>query len=181
MYNKGNEIALHDVRPSEGCMTKQESHLMKYTPKDKKRFWSKVEIVINDDRCWGWKAGHDSDGYGRFWCDNETRQAHRVAWELFNGKSLDGLLILHSCDNPNCVNPEHLLLGTSLDNSRDMVAKDRQAKGEKNGNRKLTKKQVAEIRECYAAGGISFASLGRAYDVSYVQISYIIKLKNWRD
>lgn len=152
-----------------------------YTSKDKKRFWSKVEISIKNNQCWEWQAGHNSDGYGRFWCNNKTRQAHCIAWELFNHKSSNGLCVLHSCDNPNCVNPEHLSLGTNLDNSRDMVEKGRQSKGEKNGNCKLTGKEVSEIRKRYANEFVTLAALGREYNVSYVQIAYIVKHKGWKE
>lgn len=152
-----------------------------YTSKDIERFWSKVYITNNLNDCWEWKAGHDSDGYGRFWARNMTRQAHRVSWEITNGKASDGLVVRHSCDNPNCVNPNHLSLGSHLDNSRDMVNRNRQSKGERNGNCKLTRFQVEEIRNKYARSNTTLAALGREYNVTYQQISYIVKNLGWKE
>lgn len=75
--------------------------------------------------CWEWNRGRDKDGYGKFWLDGRTEQAHRVAWETFRGPIPDGKIICHHCDNPPCVNPDHLFLGTHLDNTLDAEAKGR--------------------------------------------------------
>jgi hypothetical protein len=86
------------------------------------RFWAKVEKT---DSCWPWRAGVNKE-YGEFnFGNNWMRQAHRVAWELTHGPIPDGLCVLHKCDVPLCVNPDHLFLGTKLDNVRDMIAKGR--------------------------------------------------------
>lgn len=95
-------------------------------------FWSKV-VVRTTDECWQWTAAKDKDGYGGFGVNkNGTKiRAHRIAYCLAFGAFPARLFVLHSCDNPSCVNSQHLFLGTARDNSSDMVAKGRQAKGDK--------------------------------------------------
>lgn len=73
--------------------------------------------------CWEWSGLRSARGYGRF--GHDSRRAHRIAWELTFGPVPDGLLVCHTCDNPPCIRPEHLFLGTDADNARDMVAKGR--------------------------------------------------------
>ena len=88
------------------------------------RFWSKVD-KHSDAECWLWMAGKTKLGYGLFRIDNRMRTASRVAYELTYGEIADGLCVLHSCDNPNCVNPNHLRVGTRKDNAQDMVKRNR--------------------------------------------------------
>ncbi len=87
------------------------------------RFWIKV-VRSGDDECWGW-SGTTNKGYGRINVGGNMVLAHRVAWELTSGLIPPGMCVLHSCDNPPCVNPNHLFLGTHADNMRDMRAKGR--------------------------------------------------------
>ena len=113
------------------------------------RFWSKVLKSDDENGCWEWQA-HTCNGYGRFGLNGKMILAHRFAYEDINKKKIEeGMCILHSCDNPKCVNPAHLREGTYLDNITDMINKNRQAitRGERNGNCKLTELQVVEIRE----------------------------------
>lgn len=98
------------------------------------RFWSKVNISGGATSCWPWMAGRLWVGYGMFCLRGKTKRAHRVAWEIANGEIPSDLCVLHRCDNPSCVNPAHLFLGTSADNTRDMVAKHRQAAGDRHGS-----------------------------------------------
>jgi hypothetical protein len=86
------------------------------------RFWSKVERT---DGCWKWLGQIAGNGYAAFSMHNRLRSAHRVAWEFTNGPIPDGMWVLHHCDNPLCVRPDHLFLGTVVDNNRDTVAKRR--------------------------------------------------------
>lgn len=143
--------------------------------------------------CWLWTAAVTSQCYGRFSVGRKTLRAHRVAYELYIGIIPDGLHVLHKCDQPPCVNPEHLFLGTHADNTADMCAKGRQARvrGDTNGTRlhpervvrgeshhsaKLTEEQVRAIR---AAEGLSHQCLADAYGVSRPHISYIRSSKKW--
>lgn len=118
-------------------------------------FWAKV---ARTGGCWEWQAYRDPAGYGRF---NVTPRkpalAHRVAWEIENGPIPDGLCVCHHCDNPPCVRPDHLFLGTARDNSDDKIAKGRAVmpphrRGEAHPAVVATDEQVREARESYAAG-----------------------------
>ncbi len=97
------------------------------TKSDRDRFWSKVR---QSGGCWIWTAGLSKSGYGKFAPSHrQTVGAHRVSYELFNGEIPDGMCVLHRCDNPPCVNPHHLFLGTQVDNVADRNSKNRQARG----------------------------------------------------
>lgn len=89
------------------------------------RFWNKVD---RSGDCWTWQGSRDRKGYGRVSVNQRPVLAHRFSWTLSHGPIPDGLCVLHKCDNPPCVNPEHLFLGTIADNNRDMVAKGRHAR-----------------------------------------------------
>jgi len=103
--------------------------------------------------CWLWAGEIDKDGYGRFPAPmGKYILAHRAAWEFGVGPIPDGLRVLHSCDVRNCVCGSHLFLGTNDDNSKDMVSKGRQARGEKSGQAKLNEQQVKQIRALRNAG-----------------------------
>lgn len=94
------------------------------TSSDLDRFLDKIEI---DDKtnCWLWQANRTFDDYGVFWLIDKNVRAHRVSYEYFYGEIPEGQCVLHSCDNPSCVNPEHLFLGTNQDNTDDMIEKGR--------------------------------------------------------
>ncbi len=119
------------------------------------RFWSKVNIKGKDD-CWEWTAAKSKKGYGRFKVDGKLVSPHRFSYELENGEIPEGMFICHKCDNPPCVNPDHLFVGTGSDNMKDCYEKGRstillirpenQAKGSTIGTSKLNEKQVKEIK-----------------------------------
>lgn len=97
------------------------------------RFWAKVEKRATD-QCWPWKGYLDRYGYGPF--KSPIREtAHRFSYRLHKGEIPESLIVRHSCDNPRCVNPAHLLIGTFADNSRDMVERNRSAKGDRHAAR----------------------------------------------
>jgi hypothetical protein len=142
------------------------------------RFWSKVAIA-GPDECWEWTASRTTFGYGQINIDHKPQRAHRVAWELAHGPIPDGLCVLHSCDNPPCVNPAHLRIGTDAENIVDMWSRERRTRsprlrGEAHGRAKLTDAQVAAIRERFAAGE-SQSALGREYGVSQSQVHLIVR------
>ena len=106
--------------------------------------------------------------------------AHRVAWWLTHGAVPEGMCVCHHCDNPGCVNPAHLFLGTPTDNIADMVLKDRQyrPKGENNSNAKLTEEDVRAIRREHAT--TTQRELARKYGVHNATISLIVRRQIWR-
>ena len=149
----------------------------------RQRFLQKVRKTRG---CWMWMAGTNGRGYGCIYGGGESggRQlrAHRVAFTLFIGPIPEDKYVLHSCDNPACVNPSHLFLGTQPDNIQDRDAKGRQAQGERQGLSKLTQQQVREIRNLYRSGSHEFGlrGLGRRYDVFHTTILRIVRGDAWR-
>lgn len=153
-----------------------------YTPEEQlNAFWSKVIITADDNQCWTWIARCNKGGYGTIHWHNKSWLAHRVSWTLPNYIIPEGLLILHSCDNPSCVNPKHLFLGTYQDNMDDMKNKQRSNKlrGEGHGRSILTTMQVKEIRQRYKAGGVYYRELAAEYNVSLALIAHIVKNMIW--
>lgn len=102
--------------------------------------------VKQETNCWEWQLSKVKGGYGKASLRGANLMAHRAVWESRRGQIPDGMILCHSCDNPACVNPEHLFLGTHSDNSADMVSKGRQAKGEKIFLAYLTEEVVREVR-----------------------------------
>lgn len=154
------------------------------------RFWSRVNkngsIPAHRpelESCWEWIAGKHGFGYGMFCINSKNERAHRVAWELTNGEIPDGLWVLHKCDNPCCVNPNHLFLGTVQDNIEDMINKGRHliVGGESNSSARLTWVQVKAIRKQYAKNNISQHALAKQMGVSPGTIWNIVHGKTWRE
>lgn len=147
------------------------------------RFWQKVDRR-GDDECWPWVGATDNRGYGAIKGAGQRRpeKAHRVSWQLANGPIPIGLWVLHRCDNPPCVNPAHLFLGTAADNSHDAVAKGRQKpsglRGSDHGNAKLQEAQVREI-VARTKNGESQRTLAQAYGVSSKTIHNIQHGQAW--
>ena len=146
------------------------------------RFWGKVDRK-GPDECWPWTAASSTSGHGRFWRDGKLVVASRVAWELAHGPIPAGLFVLHRCDNPLCMNPDHLFLGTQQDNVADMVQKGRlkpySACGENHHHAKFTDADVRSIRSDYRAGGVSQRELARRYNASQGAISDIVLGRRW--
>ena len=151
------------------------------------RFWQKV---VKSDGCWEWQGSLDKRGYGRFHVSRERHRvwAHRFAWELTNGPipiedTYHGVCVLHKCDNPACVNPSHLFLGSQSDNNRDRHLKGRSRNlepGSRHPKAKLSDLQVRQMREMYGRGW-SQQDLAEAYGVSRGNVSKIVNRKSYRE
>jgi hypothetical protein len=115
-------------------------------------------------------------GYGRF----NGQLAHRTMWRLVIGPIPDALCVLHRCDNPPCVNPSHLFLGTNLDNRRDSIQKGRAPKGDAIHSCKLAPEIVRAIRASYKAGGETHRSIGQRYGVDHTTVGDILRGETWQ-
>lgn len=158
------------------------------------RFWAKVDKATAPDGCWTWTAGGDEDGYGHFKTDGRTWRASRWIFNQTNSVPLSAAeQVRHRCDNPPCVRPDHLIRGSGADNSRDMVDRDRSARGNRHGSRlhpetvmrgtrnaahKLTDDEVREIRARYANGELQIP-LAKEFGVTQVTVSLITRRKTW--
>jgi len=151
---------------------------MHLAEEDIKRFWERVNIC-GENECWNWLAGKTKGGYGVFKIKRKSYYAHRIAWELTNGKISEGIDACHHCDNRGCCNPAHCFLGTQADNASDMCRKGRQAQGISNGRAKLSDKQVVEIRNLRQRGMI-LRKLANLYKVHFSTIWNICKYKTWK-
>lgn len=142
------------------------------------RFLSKIKRPEASE-CWVWTGCLSSKGYGRIKVCGKTEMAHRVSYKLYCGEVSDETNVLHHCDSPPCVNPDHLFLGTQADNIADMISKGR-AKlshpGEKAKRSKLTWEQVNEIR----ASSLPLRKLAREFGMSWSAIGMIKRGENWR-
>ncbi len=151
---------------------------MNTMPPSLKRFWSKVAITADDEQCWLWLAGCFHSGYGSFGFNGKVQRAHRVSWQLTYGEIPETLQVLHTCDNPLCVNPHHLFLGTDQINSDDKLSKGRQVRGQKHARSKIANKDVAQVRKLYSEGGISQYKLASKFGITQSQVSLIINMKS---
>lgn len=144
-------------------------------------FWVKVK-VNPVTMCQEWTGSRHPRGYGQFW-NGRSVKAHHYAYTTQVGPIPAGMVVMHTCDNPPCVNPDHLRLGTQRDNIKDMLAKGRRAStaGERSGRSILTRRQVEEIRSRHAAGGINMRELGDEYGVSDKTVWKLIHRLTWND
>lgn len=102
--------------------------------------------TVTQSECWEWNGNRNSYNYGRVFHNRRASMAHRVSYEQFVGPIPEGYEVRHRCDNPPCVNPEHLLTGTHAENMQDKVRRNRQTSGERHGRAKLTRTDVDDIR-----------------------------------
>ena len=138
------------------------------------------EKWLEDPRtgCWEWQLARNNDGYGVMKVGYKMMKAHRVSFALTFGPFDNELLVCHNCDNRSCVNPDHLFLGTNADNSADMKAKGRQARGRTHGNSKLTEADIPVIMAQHATGAAT-RDIARDFGVSHAAISHITRGKSW--
>lgn len=146
------------------------------TERDIERFWSKVE-KLDESVCWPWGGAMFNTGYGAFWLGQQNTGAHRVAYQIATGEAAQ--TVMHTCDNPSCVNPTHLRGGTPAENSRDMAEKGRSAGGERHPNRKLTNEQVRIARETKKRGG-NLSQLAREWGVTPHSLYRVNRPDAWR-
>lgn len=144
------------------------------------RFWRNVRPT-QEEGCWVWLGSRFRQGYGQIRDGRLNKKAHRVSWELANGAIPAGMVIMHTCDNPPCVNIHHLRLGTHADNIADKYAKGREGdqRGEFGPRAKLTAAQVAEMRRVRAETGLPFKALGRMFGVHGSTAHAAVSGKTW--
>lgn len=147
-----------------------------------KRFEEKV-LLIPESTCHWWTAAlrgggsEDENKYGAFWLNGKHRRAHRVAYEIYTGSIPNGMMVLHKCDNPSCVNPDHLFLGDHKENMNDKFEKGRCGKGEKSPHVVLTDDDVLEIRKLSKT--MTNKQLGEMYKTHSSNISLINSRRTW--
>lgn len=134
--------------------------------------------------CWVWTGSRTRKykGYGQTWYGGRKTLVHRVAAELSGMDLSTGLLVLHKCDNPLCCNPDHLFLGTTQDNSDDMIVKGRLVtlRGDERKSPKLREDQVLEIRKIYSEGGVTQRQLAKKYNVDQRLIWGVVNREFWK-
>ena len=148
------------------------------------RFWDHVQT---GEGCWEWTGARTQQGYGSVGYEGRTEKAHRVAWELTHGPVPAGMFVCHHCDNPPCVRPDHLFMGTRSENMLDAAAKgrlpsqdpQRVLRGERVGNSKLTASDVVAIRRRYAAGEHPTA-LGLEFGITRSSVTRLARGARWK-
>jgi hypothetical protein len=130
-------------------------------------FWTKVNKTTSTG-CWEWTAGKVKDGYGSFKMNKQWRQTHRWVM-MFEGHDIKDKVVMHKCDNPSCVNPDHLTLGTQADNVQDMHAKGRYVKPLS----KLSDLDIIDIR----TSNLSLSKISKKYNIS---IPYASNIRNYK-
>ncbi len=158
------------------------------------RFWSKVDIRGDND-CWNWLAGKTKKGYGLFKAYKKTWQAHRFSYFLSRNITNTELYVLHSCDNPACVNPNHLRLGTHIDNMNDRMIRERTPKGIKNGSKthpervvkgedsyrtNLKNEDVIKIKTLLIKDILSLVEIAKLFNTTPKVIGYIKSGHTWK-
>lgn len=141
------------------------------------KFFEIMGIYSNSDECWEWKGRRFSNNYGCLNFGLKNFLAHRISYEIYYGENPGNLLVCHTCDNPPCVNPKHLFLGTYKDNAKDCIDKNRKNPkiGEDKWNRKLCDEDIINIRNLYKLDGHTAKDLSEKYNVD---ITIIRKIAN---
>lgn len=166
---------------------------MNLTTKQLERFWSKVDKT---SECWVWTGALSTPGYGQFIAGGKNYSTHRLSWMIHFGEiphdgSYHGICVCHTCDNRQCVNPNHLFIGTAAENIADRDSKGRTAAGDRNGYQgsvvkrgaehpeaKLSSEQIEEIRALYkprSRSGFSTIALGRRFGVHNATIGRVVR------
>lgn len=141
------------------------------------RFWSRVALTANPNKCWEWQAAKQRGGYGVAFLNKKKWIAHRLAWFLVKDV-VPQLHLLHSCDNPPCCNPNHLREGTDADNANDRIERGRTYHGERQWKARLTENDVREIRSL--KGKISQSQIAKLFPTDQANVCRILSGKIWR-
>lgn len=151
-----------------------------FDPKFVARFSEKY-LKDKDSGCWNWTASLAGKGYGQIKLPGQRRQiyAHRASYIIHLGEIPDGKNVLHKCDNPKCVNPDHLWIGTQKENLQDMKGKDRHLRGERNNQSMLTEKDVMSIKVLLDKSPLSQAKIANRFGVSQIEVSRIKRGLRW--
>jgi hypothetical protein len=150
------------------------------TEKTIARHWARAG-KRGDNECWLWTGNRTTIGYGvLYWRPKGNLYAHRVAYFLAYGVDPGAFHVCHRCDQPSCVNPAHLFLGTDADNVHDAIAKGRMLQGEKNGEAKLTGGDIPQIRTLHATGKWTHCKLAAKFGVSQTAIRHILRGNTWK-
>lgn len=177
------------LSPSEGSEEKSEAEKrlqlrrkllekMESSAVGQRRFWSKVKKKGPDD-CWEW-VGSRQEGYGAMLVSGFNFRAHRISYFFKHRNLPEDLCVCHRCDNPACVNPDHLFLGTAIENRKDCVQKVRHARGEGQHKHKLIESEVTEIRSLNFLTGLSYEKLAIRFKVSKQTIYRVINRFSWK-
>lgn len=140
-----------------------------------KRYWDNVDQK-SDNECWEWKAAKTKAGYGIIYYDKKNRFAHRLSLEFQGINIPEKMYVCHKCDNPPCVNPNHLYVGTPYQNSQDKVNRNRHPKGDRHYNYKLSENDVLEIRKLFL-NGVFQSDIARLFNINASYVSDIINNK----
>ncbi len=180
--NSIHTINMNQAAKNIGPIAHASNREIALTEKQKILFWKNIEKT---DGCWLWRGHRNKLGYGRMqvgdWRNNAwIAYAHRVSYAV-NIEQPFSLLVLHKCDNPSCVNPAHLFIGTQEANMHDMDSKNRRvhAHGEKGGAAKMTNEKVLEMRALHA-NGKTRAEIGRLFGLGFTATDKIIKRETWK-
>ena len=135
--------------------------------------------------CWLWMRADYTKGYGAVNFDGHTRRAHRVMYSLVCGCVPDGMFVCHKCDQPSCVNPKHLFIGTAQDNTDDMFGKDRWVmpvvkSGVGHHNAKICLESAKEIRSLYSSG-VSQRKIAKKFGISQPAVRAVLVGKTWKE
>lgn len=158
--------------------------MIKNKTKILERFFSKVNKTKD---CWFWNASTDTSGYGRFWDGNKLTGAHQFSYNLNVGEIENNLVVMHTCDNKKCVNPNHLKCGTQKENLQDMYRKGRNRSietyfsGEEHCNAKLRNFEISKIKSLYSSGRYSQRSLAILFGVSKWCISGVVNNRTYKN
>jgi HNH endonuclease len=139
------------------------------------RFFSRVNLPENPEDCWVWWGTKSNRGYGELKVSGKVIRAHRFSWELHVGPIPEGLLIRHTCDNPSCVNPSHLLLGTDAMNAADRKLRGRGIEGEAHPMVVLSDREVREIRDLVKHRALTQVKIAEIYGICQGSVNGIAR------